>query len=99
MKKINLWPIWANLLLTPLLIFTSLSICADNLEIQKISNHVYAIVGELDNRTPENLGNNATFGVVITSKGVVLIDSGGTYKGARELHNIIKQMSRSSLDG
>jgi len=92
MKNTKLWFV-ANLLFIPLLILTSHSVSADKLEIQKISDHVYAIVGELDNRTPENLGNNATFGVVITSKGVVLIDSGGTYQGAAEIHNTIKKIT------
>ena len=33
----------------------------------------------------DNLGNNATFGLVVTEEGVVLIDSGGTHAGAREI--------------
>ena len=48
------------------------------LQLQQVDDNVYAIVGPLANRTPENLGNNATFGFVVTSEGVVLIDSGGT---------------------
>ena len=97
MKNKELWFVVINLLFPPLLILTSHSVCADSLEIQKISDRVYAVVGELNNRTPENLGNNATFGVVITSKGVVLIDSGGTYKGAAEIHNIIKQITNKPV--
>jgi glyoxylase-like metal-dependent hydrolase (beta-lactamase superfamily II) len=55
-----------------------------------VTENVYAIVGSLGNRSPENLGNNATFGFVVTPKGVVLIDSGGTYKGAMKIHDVIK---------
>jgi len=65
----------------------------DNLSLQQVTEDVYAIVGELGNRTPENLGNNATFGFVITSKGVVLIDSGGTYNGAKAVDAIIKTVT------
>ena len=66
---------------------------ADELAVQKVTEDVYAIVGSMGNRTPENLGNNATFGFVVTSEGVVLIDSGGTYKGAKQLHELIKRIT------
>ena len=63
------------------------------LQLQQITDNVYAIVGELSNRSPENLGNNATFGFVVTSAGVVLIDSGGTYRGAQQIERMIKQVT------
>ena len=59
----------------------------------KVTENIWAIVGPLTNRTPENLGNNATFGVVITSEGLILVDSGGTRKGAEVLHAVIKSIS------
>lgn len=62
----------------------------DKLILQKVVDDVYAIVGPLGNRTPVNLGNNATFGFVVTGDGVVLIDTGGTYKGAQRIHEVIK---------
>jgi glyoxylase-like metal-dependent hydrolase (beta-lactamase superfamily II) len=66
---------------------------SETLQIQKVTDDVYAIVGELGNRSPENLGNNATFGLVVTSAGAVLIDPGGTYKGAKEIHGVIKSIT------
>ena len=45
------------------------------LQLQRVDNNVYAIIGPLGNRDPQNLGNNATFGFVITKEGVVLIDA------------------------
>lgn len=63
------------------------------LKLQKVKENIYAIVGELNNRTPDNLGNNATFGVVITKEGVVLIDSGATYNGAKAIHAMIKSIT------
>ena len=75
-----------------ILIF-NISMAAENIELQKVTDNVYAIVGSLDNRTPENLANNATFGFVVTSKGVVLIDPGGTYKGAKQLHETIQRIT------
>lgn len=63
------------------------------LKLQKVIEDVYAIVGELGNRTADNLGNNATFGVVVTTKGVVLVDSGGTYQGAQKINELIKTVT------
>lgn len=65
----------------------------ETLQLKQIENDVYAIIGPLGNRSPENYGNNATFGFVITSDGVVIIDSGGTYKGAAEIHTLIKSVT------
>ena len=79
--------------LLSLLIPFSLSNASEGLLLQKVADEVYAIVGELGNRTPENLGNNATFGVVVTSEGVVLIDPGGTYKGAEKIQQLIKSIT------
>jgi len=59
------------------------------LEVQKVTEGVYALVGENAQRSPENLGNNATFGVVVTRDGVVLIDAGGSWKGAGAIDKAI----------
>lgn len=63
------------------------------LKIEKISDYIYAIVGPFGNRTPDNLGNNASFGFVVTEQGVVLVDSGGSYKGAAQIHSLIRQIT------
>jgi len=63
------------------------------LKLQKVAGNSYAIVGDLGNRTAANLGNNATFGFVITSEGVVLIDSGGSYQGAQKIEQLIKTVT------
>ncbi len=44
--------------------------------IQRVTDSVYALVGEMVQRSPQNLANNATFGVVVTEDGVLLIDPG-----------------------
>lgn len=69
------------------------AMAADDIELQVVTDNVYASVGSLGNRTPDNLGNNATFGFVVTAEGVVLIDSGGTYKGAKRLHESIRRVT------
>ncbi len=71
--------------------FTALTSHA--LEIEKVTDNVYALVGEIGQRTEKNFGNNATFGVILTSEGVVLIDSGATWKGARDIEKTIRQIT------
>ena len=63
------------------------------MKLQKVTEDVYAIVGDLGNRSADNLANNATFGFVVTSAGVVLIDPGGTYLGAQKIDLLIKQVT------
>jgi glyoxylase-like metal-dependent hydrolase (beta-lactamase superfamily II) len=69
------------------------SLAAEPLKLQQLTENVYAIVGDLGNRSAVNLGNNATFGFVVTRAGVVLIDSGGTYQGARAIDMMIKSVT------
>lgn len=66
---------------------------AGELEVQKVTNDVYAIIGAIGQRDPDNLGNNATFGFIVTKDGVVLIDSGGSRKGAQRIHRAIQRVT------
>lgn len=77
------------------LAFTALAapLNADVLNVINVEDNVYAIVGPLEQRNPENLGNNATFGLVVTDAGAVLVDPGGSYKGAMALHDVIKDIT------
>ncbi|MCG5499537.1 MBL fold metallo-hydrolase [Ectothiorhodospira lacustris] len=43
---------------------------------QPVTEQIYYFYGSLENRTPANLGLNNNIGFVITTEGVVLIDSG-----------------------
>jgi len=78
-------------------LFGSTQTIASTLEVQLVTENVYAIVGAVTQRSPENLGNNATFGFVITNKGVVLIDSGGSYKGAKKIHQAIQTVTNKKI--
>ncbi len=66
---------------------------AANLEIQPVTAGVWALVGEKQQRSPENLGNNATFGVIETADGVILVDPGGSWKGAEAIHDAIRGLA------
>ena len=85
MKLIN-----AMLLLYALGAASSLAGESAGLELQRITDNVYAIVGERGNRNPVNLANNATFGVVVTAEGVLLIDPGGSERGAMAIERMVR---------
>lgn len=52
---------------------------------EKVVDNVYAIVGPTVQRSPENDGLNANYGVIVTVQGVILIDSGASTLGAEKL--------------
>ncbi len=82
-----------NLILILLLLSTTIVQAEVALEIQKVTENVYAIVGDLDQRSPGNHANNATFGLVVTNEGALLIDSGGSFNGARQLDQAIRSIT------
>ena len=59
---------------------------AQGLKVHPVAEDVWAIIGPNEQRNPENHANNATFGLVVTDAGSVLVDSGGSWKGAEALH-------------
>jgi glyoxylase-like metal-dependent hydrolase (beta-lactamase superfamily II) len=83
-----------------LMLFAGLVSAADQdtgLRLQQVGERIYAIVGPFGNRSPENLGNNATFGFVVTDAGVVLVDSGGSAQGAEAIDKLIKQVTEQPV--
>ena len=70
---------------------------AQALEVQPVTDGIWAIVGEKEQRSPENLANNATFGLIVTSDGAVLVDPGGSWKGAKALHEAVKSVTDSEI--
>ena len=66
---------------------------ADGLTVQPVTEDVWAIVGPLEQRNPENLANNATFGLVVTPEGAVLVDPGGSWQGAAALHAAVRTVT------
>lgn len=66
---------------------------AQTLEVQPVTGGVWAIVGQKEQRSRENFANNATFGLVATEEGAVLIDPGGSWQGAEALHAAIRTLT------
>lgn len=66
---------------------------AVDVRFEKVADGVYAFVGETGARTAANEGLNANIGLVVTPEGAVLIDSGATWQGARQIHDAVKRVT------
>jgi glyoxylase-like metal-dependent hydrolase (beta-lactamase superfamily II) len=66
---------------------------AVTVEFQRVAAGVYAFVGETRARTAENEGLNANIGLVVTPAGAVLIDSGATFQGARQIAEAARKVT------
>ena len=60
---------------------------------RQVADGVYAYIGDTGPRSVENEGLNANIGLVVTPAGVVLIDSGATYRSARQIHEAVKRVT------
>lgn len=58
---------------------------------------VYAFIGDTGGRTYENYGMNANTGFIVTSEGVVVVDSGAGYLAAQAMHRAIQQVTRQPV--
>lgn len=63
---------------------------AEGLQVLAVAPDIYALVGPLGQRDVANAGDNATFGAIVTSEGVILIDSGATPKGAAMIRQALR---------
>jgi glyoxylase-like metal-dependent hydrolase (beta-lactamase superfamily II) len=76
-----------------LAIFTPAMALAAELKVHPVVAGVWAIEGPAVQRNPDNLANNATFGLIETTDGAVLVDPGGTFDGAKALHDVVKSLT------
>ena len=58
---------------------------------------VYAFIGETEGRSYGNEGLNANIGLVTTNAGAVLIDSGASFEGARQIADAAKKATGQSI--
>ena len=66
---------------------------AAEVRFEPVAPGIYAFVGETGPRTPANEGLNANLGLVVTAAGAVLIDSGATFEGARQVHEAARRVT------
>lgn len=84
-------------------IFLGLLLCAAHVAhafeptTKQVTDNVYAIVGEIDQRNPENQGLNNTTGFIITADGVVLVGAGATADSAKMLEAAVKKVTDNPI--
>jgi glyoxylase-like metal-dependent hydrolase (beta-lactamase superfamily II) len=63
------------------------------MEFHSIAPGVHAFIGETGMRTHTNEGMNANSGFIVTEEGVVVVDSGSTWKVAEKIHAAIRKVT------
>jgi glyoxylase-like metal-dependent hydrolase (beta-lactamase superfamily II) len=66
-------------------------------KFDKIADNVYAYVGQIIDRTNDNYGLNANYGLIVTDKGAVLIDSGASYTAAKQLEAAAAKVTQQPI--
>ena len=69
------------------------SLAAHAFSTVRIADNVYALVGDLGQRSPANLGHNMTSGFIVTDEGVIVIDTGGSRANAEKIHAAIRKVT------
>lgn len=82
-----------KIVLTVWLLVLSSAVAAMSLQPHKVTDGVYALIGPMSGRTPENLALNANFGFIVTDSGVILVDSGASTRGAKVIEQAIKTVT------
>lgn len=70
---------------------------ADVVKFDKVTDNVYAFIGEIDDRTKANLGLNANIGLVVTDAGAVIIDTGAGPRSAEAIAQAAKKITDQKI--
>jgi glyoxylase-like metal-dependent hydrolase (beta-lactamase superfamily II) len=70
---------------------------AVEVSFKPVAPGVYAFIGETEGRSYGNEGLNANIGLVTTNAGAVLIDSGASFEGARQIADAAKRATGQSI--
>jgi len=84
-------------LLTALTSSLALNAWAVEVVFQPVAPNVYAFVGDTEGRTYDNEALNANLGLVVTSEGALLIDSGASYLGAQKIAEAARKVSAQPI--
>lgn len=66
-------------------------------KLRRLSSHSYALIGELGQRSPANLGNNMTCGFIVGDDAICLIDTGGSKLGAQAIARAVRSVSNKPI--
>jgi glyoxylase-like metal-dependent hydrolase (beta-lactamase superfamily II) len=81
-----------GLITTLLVMHTTLAFALD-VRFERVAENVYAYVGDTGGRSAQNQGLNANLGLVVTSQGADLIDSGPTWQSARLIDDAVRRVT------
>lgn len=79
------------------LLCLSSSLAAQAFDTVRVADNIYALVGDLGQRSPQNLGHNMTSGFIVATEGVIVIDSGGSRANAEAIHAAIRKISNKKI--
>jgi len=68
-----------------------------DMQFREVVPGVYAYIGDTGMRTYENEGMNANSGFIVTTAGVVVVDSGSTWKVAEAIHAAIRKVTKQPV--
>jgi glyoxylase-like metal-dependent hydrolase (beta-lactamase superfamily II) len=86
-----------KLFITLMVSLATFSANAVEVAFKPVAPGVYAFIGETDGRTYGNEGLNANIGLVATRAGAVLIDSGASFEGARQIAEAAQRATGQSI--
>ena len=93
MQKLNRIP----LSIVALMAFFSFNSYAVEISFKPVAPNVYAYVGDTEGRTYENEALNANIGLVVTPNGAVLIDSGASFQGAKQIADAVNKVTPQAI--
>ncbi len=75
----------------------ALPVWAVEVTFKALAPDVYAYIGEIEGRTYDNEGLNANIGLIVTSAGSVLIDSGSSFQVAGKIEAAVKKITKQPI--
>jgi glyoxylase-like metal-dependent hydrolase (beta-lactamase superfamily II) len=73
------------------------SLAAHAFDTIRVADNSYALVGDLGQRSPANLGHNMTSGFIVADEGVIVIDTGGSRANAEVIHAAIRKITGKKI--
>ena len=90
---------WITTGLGLFIVVATIGTAADELVLKpvKIAPDMYAVIGDLGAPTFENYGQNANLGFIVTTEGVVAINSGANVLVAKAFHTAIQSVTKQPV--
>jgi glyoxylase-like metal-dependent hydrolase (beta-lactamase superfamily II) len=73
------------------------SLAAHAFDTVRVAENIHALVGDLGQRSPANLGHNMTSGFIVADEGIIVIDTGGSRANAEQIHAAVRKVSDKKI--